>query len=951
MSGDMERIRAALQFVDASDRDRWVSMGMAIKSEVGDTGFDVWEAWSQQADSFNGKDARDVWKSIRAGGKVTIGTLFYEARANGWPDDGRYQKPTPEEFAERRRIVGERAAKEEAESARERARTAAKAAAILQAATEAQADHPYLYRKQVSPVATLREIDAGAAAAILGYAPKSSGERLTGRLLVVPVNQGDSLSTLELIDGGGRKAALAGRGSKVSGYWATERLPDGDGNGLTLLIGEGVATVLSASAATGHPAIAALSSGNLPAVAKAMRERYPAAALVILADLVKATGQPDFHASEAARAVSGQLAIPDFGGERPDGATDFNDLAALRGMEAVKTAVATATVAIFATDDRREQPQPLDESTLTGDELRLLGALRAIPKDAHSGKHSATKVIGWGLNHSESGIDKTVGLALAVEWDRITGGGAAGVFRGSDPHYAATQPVTVASIYDLAKRHGWTGEAPWRKPQPLTARIEPEPYPLDALPDTLQAAVEEVQSFVKAPVPLVVASALSALSLAIQAHIDVKRAEKLAGPVGLFLLTIADSGERKTTCDGFFTTAIREYEQARAEAAKPELQRHESDLAAWTAERDGLLSAIKDAGKKGKMTDKLRADLAELQRQKPEPPRVPRLLLGDETPENLAWSLAKHWPSAGVISSEAGVVFGAHGMNKDSIMRNLALLNILWDGGTLSIGRRTSESFTVRGARLTVALQVQEATLQSFFDRSAGLARGTGFLARFLVAWPESTQGYRPFTEAPANWPALAVFHRRIAAILADPVPMDEAGALSPAVLMLTPEAKAAWIAFHDTIENELRGGGELYDVRDVASKSADNAARLAALFQIFEQGMGGAVGLDAFESASRVAAWHLSEARRFFGELALPAELANAARLDSWLIEYCRREKTNGVPKNHILQHGPGSLRDKDSLNAALAELDELSRIRRVKEGKRAMVEVNPALLAGRGP
>jgi putative DNA primase/helicase len=88
----------------------------------------------------------------------------------------------------------------------------------------------------------------------LGYAPKSSGERLTGRLLVVPVNQGDSLSTLELIDGGGRKAALAGRGSKVGGYWATESLPDDDGTGLTLLIGEGVATVLSASAATGHPA-------------------------------------------------------------------------------------------------------------------------------------------------------------------------------------------------------------------------------------------------------------------------------------------------------------------------------------------------------------------------------------------------------------------------------------------------------------------------------------------------------------------------------------------------------------------------------------------------------------------------------------------------------------------------------------------------------------------------
>ena len=82
---------------------------MAIKSELGDTGFDAWESWSQQADSFDGKDARDVWKSIRAGGKVTVGTLFYEARANGWRDDGTRRKPTPKELAGRRRIAAERA--------------------------------------------------------------------------------------------------------------------------------------------------------------------------------------------------------------------------------------------------------------------------------------------------------------------------------------------------------------------------------------------------------------------------------------------------------------------------------------------------------------------------------------------------------------------------------------------------------------------------------------------------------------------------------------------------------------------------------------------------------------------------------------------------------------------------------------------------------------------------
>jgi len=847
MSNNLDRIREALQFVPVGGHDDRVRVAFMLKSELGDVGRDLWDEW--RCDRGN-DEAASVWKSASETGPLKIGTLFHEAKSNGWRDDGRRQKPTAEELAERKRIAAERAAKEEAEIARERADTAKKAAAILKAATEAKADHPYLARKRVSPVATLREIDAGAAAAILGYPPKSGGDLLAGRLLVVPVKQGDGISTLELIDGNKRKAALAGRGSKVGGYWATERLPDGDGAGLTLLIGEGVATGLSASEATGHPAIAALSSGNLPAVAKAMRERYPAAVIVILADLVKATGEPDPHAIEAAKVGGGRTAIPDFGTDRDPDMTDMNDLFILDGAEAVAACIANASA------PARGEHQPAKKNAPAGD----------------------SEGNGW-----------------------------------PDPH-------------------------------PLAAKIEPEAYPLDALPETIRAAVEEVAGFVKAPAALVASSALAALSLACQAHIDAKRAEKLHGPVGLFLLTIAESGERKSTCDTFFASAIRQYQEEQAEAMKPAIKEYQAAIAAWEAERDGILSAVKDAGKRGKPTDKLRGDLAQLQHDKPEPPRVPRLILGDETPENLAWSLAKLWPSAGVLSSEAGVVFGSHGMGKDSAMRNLALLNVLWDGGAHSIGRRTSESFTVRGARLTMGLMIQETTLREYFSKSGGLARGTGFLARFLVTWPESTQGKRFFSEAPANWPHLAAFHRRIAAILNQPAPIDEDGALTPTMLSLAPDAKAAWVEYHDAIESELASGGELYDVRDVASKSADNAARLAALFQQFEHGTGGAVGLDSFERASRITAWHLSEARRFFGELALPTELADAARLDSWLIEYCRKGRTHMVGKNHVRQHGP--LRDGARLDAAIRELAELDRLELVKDGKRLTIHLNPALV-----
>ena len=845
MMNDIDRIREALQFIPTGGHDERFRIGCMVKSELGDAGRDLWDEWR---DGRGDDEASSVWKSISETGALKIGTLFHEAKQNGWRDDGRYQKPTPEELAERKRMAAERAAKEEAEIARERADTASRAAA-----TEAKADHPYLTRKRVSPVATLREIDAGAVAAILGYVPKSGGDALTGRLLVVPVKQGDGISTLELIDGDKRKAALAGRGSKVGGYWTTERLPDGDGAGLTLQIGEGVATVLSASAATGHPGVAALSSCNLPTVAKAMRERYPAAAIVILADLVKATGEPDPHAIEAAKVGAGRTAIPDFGTDRDPDMTDMNDLFTLAGAEAVSRAIASATA----------------------------------------------------------------------------------------PASNAYQPGNDDAPASDSEGNGWPD------PHPLAAKVEPEPYPLDALPLPIRAAVEEVADFVKAPVPMVASSALAALSLAIQAHTDAKRLEKLHGPVGLFILVIADSGERKSTCDGFFTKTISDYEEAQAEAAKPVLKDHRAAIEAWEAKRGGVKEKIRQLAKEQKSTAGMESALRDLEHDKPEPPRIPRLLYADATPEALAYGLAKQWPSGGVVSAEAGIVFGSHGMGKDSVMRNLGLLNQLWDGKSLTIDRRSTESFSVRGARLTVALQVQEPTLREFFTRSGALARGTGFLARFLVAWPESTQGMRQIDpdapDGPATWPHLAIFHRRIAAILDQPVPIDEDGALTPPMLPLTPEAKAAWVEYHNAIEGELSSGGELYDVRDVASKSADNAARLAALFQMFE-GAGGSIGLAAFESASLITAWHLHESRRFFGELAPPAELADAARLDGWLIEHCRRERTNFVSTREAQRLGP--IRDKEKLAAALRELEELDRVRVVQERRRKTVKVNPALI-----
>jgi hypothetical protein len=95
--------------------------------------------------------------------------------------------------------------------------------------------------------------------------------------------------------------------------------------------------------------------------------------------------------------------------------------------------------------------------------------------------------------------------------------------------------------------------------------------------------------------------------------------------------------------------------------------------------------------------------------------------------------LANKWPSAGIISAEAGSVFGGHTVGGDKIMRNLALQNVLWDGGSHPVGRRTSECFEVHGARLTIGLQAQESVLREFCNQYGSLAVASASLHDFSL--------------------------------------------------------------------------------------------------------------------------------------------------------------------------------------------------------------------------
>jgi putative DNA primase/helicase len=168
---------------------------------------------------------------------------------------------------------------------------------------------------------------------------KAHGQLSQSRgLLILPLRDGEgTLHSLQLIAPDGTKRFL--KGGRVAGcfFRLAERTVG------PLLICEGYATGASVHEATGHATVAALNCGNLLAVARALRAKCPDREIIIAADNdARMAGNPGLtKATEAATAVGGKLAVPKFQNTATK-PTDFNDLAALEGLQTVKEQIDNA---------------------------------------------------------------------------------------------------------------------------------------------------------------------------------------------------------------------------------------------------------------------------------------------------------------------------------------------------------------------------------------------------------------------------------------------------------------------------------------------------------------------------------------------------------------------------------------------------------------------------------
>jgi hypothetical protein len=507
-------------------------------------------------------------------------------------------------------------------------------------------------------------------------------------------------------------------------------------------------------------------------------------------------------------------------------------------------------------------------------------------------------------------------------------------------------------------------------------------FPVDALPATLYELALELQRNTKAPWELIAASLMSSMSQACQGSVNVQVPNGISAPspTSIYLTTLIASGGGKTTLDKLVGKPVGEFEVKQAEYLKTERIKYKSAMIAWNIKKKAIEKSIEKAEKNGvnadqsavspddkrvediedsdipldekievsleqitgDYIDQLKEQLTQHLSQEPKRPRNVKLMYSNASPSALLRSLYENWQSASLSSDEAGGIFNGQ------VLADLAMINKLWEGGTIHVERIDSESFILRDARLTLSLMVQPKVFRKYLERRGDEARAIGLFARCFICCPISSLGTRFIGHVPPVWQHLPKFHARVTELLEQNMLELEDTEFTRRTLAFSPDAKQLWINAFNEVESYLYPGEYFADIADYGAKFGENLARLAALFHFFE-GEQGDISYETTNRALAICRWYMTEFKRLFSsQPEIPLEVSDAGLIEPWLAFLLRTNcchSLNGilyVKKNDILQSGPNPVRNKFRLDAALNYMACCNRVRIVKFKKTNYVELN---------
>lgn len=424
----------------------------------------------------------------------------------------------------------------------------------------------------------------------------------------------------------------------------------------------------------------------------------------------------------------------------------------------------------------------------------------------------------------------------------------------------------------------------------------------------------------QAPPDLILLSALSTYSLLLQGRIDVERPGVGLGPVSLFGLTIAESGERKSTVARLLEKPVVEFQASQNEEYAEKMATYEAETEVFQDAVKVLRKKISGRLKKELSVEDLKLQLVELRKHEPKKPRKFQMIFEDVTTEAIALELNHGCGSAALVSDEGATILNGR------IVQDLPRLNKLWSAEPFNVTRKSSESFTVSDARLTVSLMAQPSAVDKFMKKRGDESRGIGFLARFLVCSPSSSQGTRLLRGAlEGDCDGYQSYLQRANEILRATKGNIEISRDNKKILRFTEEAKTYWEWLYNKIEQNLQINGRFQYAKDHGSKLAENITRIAALLSCIEYGEEREISVEVLKDAEVMGFFFSDVFLRCFEST--PEYVKDLAALRDYLQDV-RDDGRRFVRKNKVRQSGPSRMRNKLVLDANLDELARLGEV-----------------------
>ncbi len=437
-------------------------------------------------------------------------------------------------------------------------------------------------------------------------------------------------------------------------------------------------------------------------------------------------------------------------------------------------------------------------------------------------------------------------------------------------------------------------------PMPLQRALSnPQPFPVTALGDILAPTIKKIAEVIQAPIGICAQSVLAAVALATQGYADIEIDGRIV-PLSVFFLTIGATGERKSAVDNMALHSHRLYQNMLR-------QIYEKNHSDWLKSNEAYEAAKKHLLNKSKTYEEKKRALESLDAP-PLRPLDPIILTEEPTYEGLIKLLITGQPSIGLFSDEGGRFIGGYGMNNENLLKTAAGLCGLWDGKPISRVRAGESPIILAGKRVSFHLMVQPEVAQIMLSNH--LLTEQGLMSRCLITWPGSTAGTRLYKEINlSDTEELKEYLSRINAILKMPFPLikNKRNELLPRKILLSQEAKKLFIAFHDSIENNIGDNKLFSSIRGFANKTPEHALRLAGIVALFDDIHCAEISTKSMSSGIELATHYINEALRLHNSNVVDPLVAKAQKLLDWLHTQSKKE----FALTEIYQNGPNEIRE----------------------------------------